>query len=219
MNKKESIFFGWKKGSMTKLLAMVLAIVVVLCGSIGGTYAWMMAKTNPVVNTFVFGNINLTLTETDVDGDGNPNKNTYNLMPGKIITKDPKVTVTKESEDCWLFVKLEQSDNFGTYMEYEIAEGWTALGENEPGVYYMEWPTAESNPEEDSIYSVLKDDAVKVKDTVTEAMILELNDTKAYPQLTITAYAVQRDADVEEINEATKAWELIKAEQAETTNQ
>lgn len=211
MRKKKGISLPWKLSATSKLAVMVLAIAVVLCTTVGGTYAWMMAKTDSVVNTFVFGNIDLTLTETDTgDGDGDENTNTYNLMPGAVIGKDPKVTVAKGSEDCWVFVKLEKSENFNQFLEYQLAEGWTSLGEEYPDIYYMEWTESLSTPVYE--YGVLKDDVVNVKGEVTAQMIQEVDKAGAYPTLTITAYAVQRDTDVEEIDTAVEAWALIQEE-------
>ena len=70
----------------------------------------------------------VTLTETEEE---------YKMVPGYTIHKDPKTTVVKGSEECYLFVKVEKSANFDSYMTYEMADGWTAL-EGVEGVYYRE---------------------------------------------------------------------------------
>ncbi len=193
---------NFKRGSL-KTLLMILAVSLIICGVVGGTVAWLITKTAPVVNTFTYGDVNITLDETDTDdGDGDTNTNTYTMVPGNTITKDPKVTVLADSEDSWLFVKLDKSTdpNFDAFMQYEIADGWTAL-EGTTDVYYREVSQADT----DAAYYIIKDNAVTVKGDVTKEM---LNALTAYPTLTVTAYAVQRDADIDAIDTAAEAWAL-----------
>ena len=84
-------------------------------------------------------------------------------------------------------MKLEKSQNFDTYLKYDIADDWTPLtGVN--GVYYRVVNTADMG----TPYSVLKNDQVTVKDTVTKEQMNALNAESAVkPTLTITAYASQ----------------------------
>ena len=100
-----------------KITVAVVALVLVLCCAMGGTLAWLVAKTDPVVNTFTYGDINIGLSESD-DLD-------LKMIPGNSIKKDPVVTVKEGSEACWLFVEVKESENFDTFMTYAIAEGWT----------------------------------------------------------------------------------------------
>lgn len=194
-----------KRSAGSKLVLMLLAVIFVLCGIIGGTVAWLIADTDPVVNTFTYGDINITLEETDADGDGNPDANEYPMVPGNAIEKDPKVTVLANSENAWLFVKLEKSANFDDFMTYEIADGWTAL-DGVTGVYYRTVDKATSDAE----FIVLKDNTVNVKGEVTKEMLnaLDANGASNYPTLTVTAYAVQRDSN---IATAADAWAKIPA--------
>lgn len=171
---------------MKKKVLSIVAVVLVLCCAIGGTLAWLTAKTDPVVNTFTVGDINIELAETTTD---------YKMVPGNTIAKDPKVTVKDGSEACWLFVKVEKSTNFDQYLSYEMAVGWTALPGVE-GVYYREVSATTA----DTDFAVLKDNQVKVLDTVTKTM-LEAAKTDA-PTLTFTAYAVQKD----NVTSVTDAW-------------
>ena len=194
---KKSIKLGGKK-----LAVMLASLALVLCTVIGGTLAWLVTETAPVVNTFTYGDINITLQETDTnkDGDNDPNTNTYPMVPGHTITKDPKVTFKANSEDAWLFVKLQKSANFEDFMTYEIADGWTKL-DNVDGVYYREV----SKAAQDAEFTVIKDDTVTVKGEVTKEMLnaLDANGASNYPKLTVTAYAVQRDSN---IATAADAW-------------
>ena len=94
-------------------------------------------------------------------------------------------------------MKIVESSNFGTYMTYEIADGWTALGTDYPGVYYRK--VAATTADSDPIY-VLKNNQVVVKSDVTKAQLEAAAQTN--PTLTFTAYAVQQEG----VADATTAW-------------
>lgn len=159
-----------------KSLALLLAIAIVVVGAVAGTVAWLTDKTPSVTNTFTTSDINIELKET---------KNNFQMIPGWNIEKDPKVTVKVGSEACYLFVKLEKSTNFDTFMTYEMADGWEALPEA-PGVYYREVAAATA----DTTFEVLKGNQVSVKGEVTKAQMNGLTED-TYPTLTVTAYASQ----------------------------
>lgn len=175
-----------KKRALTLLVALALVVGCV----IGGTLAWLTAKTDAVVNTFTTSDIDITLTETNEE---------YKMVPGWTMHKDPKVTVATGSEECYLFVKLEKSTNFDDYMTYTMAEGWTEL-ENVDGVYYREVETGDMGTE----FSVLEGNQVTVRDRVTKEMMTAAEGNK--PTLTITAYASQLYKNNTEIFTAPEAW-------------
>lgn len=177
---------------MKKKVLSIVAVVLVLCCAIGGTLAWLTDKTGPVVNTFTVGDINIELTETTTN---------YKMVPGNTITKDPKVTVKANSEACWLFVKVEKSANFDSFMTYDMADGWTKLP-SVTGVYYREVAATTAATD----FSVLQGNSVSVKDTVTKADLNALTQN-TFPTLTFTAYAVQKD----NVNSAADAWAKANA--------
>lgn len=174
-----------------KVLALVLAMVLVVVGVAAGTLAWLTAKSDTVTNTFTTSDIKVELKET---------KNNFKMIPGYDIQKDPKATVLAGSEECFLFVKLEKSANFDTFMTYEMAKGWTELT-GVDGVYYREVKTADIG----TAYSVLKDDKVTVKGKVTKATMEGLS-ANTLPTLTITAYASQLHKNAETEFTAAQAW-------------
>lgn len=175
-----------RRSVSSRAFIALLALVLVIGCVAGGTVAWLVATTDTVTNTFTYGNINIELTETE---------RTYNIVPGVALDKDPKVTVKAGSEDCWLFVKVEQPIAFATGVSYEIAEGWTML---EDGVYYREVSKADT----DSEYYVLKENKVTVSSALTKEDITKVGGS---PTLTFTAYAVQQ----ENIADAATAWSKI----------
>ena len=178
---------------MKKKLTTVLAIVLVVALSVAGTYAYLTDKTGPVVNTFTVGNVNIDLTETTTD---------YKMIPGMTIHKDPMVTVKENSEDCWLFVKVEKSANFDSFLKYDMDDGWTALP-NVDGVFYR--PVEAGAADQD--FAVLANDTVTVKPDVTKDMMDAIdNGTAAKPTLTFTAYACQADG----FTSVADAWDAVK---------
>ena len=177
-----------------KVAALALALVLIVCGAVGGTLAWLSDTTDPITNTFVAGgDIDITLTETDEDHE-------FEMIPGCAITKDPVVTVVKGSEACWLFAKVEKSENFNDFMSYEMADGWNAL----EGVADVWYRNVSENTDTDSAYAVLKDNAVTVLGNVTKDMLTNLTEEN-YPTLTITAYAAQL-AKGDSVFTAIEAW-------------
>ena len=165
----------------------MLSAALIVCATVAGTLAWLTDTTAPVVNTFTVGDINIELKETTGE--------TYKMVPGIELVKDPTVTVKAGSEACWLFVKVDKSVNFDGFMTFEMADGWIALS-GHAGVYYRNVDATNA----DTGFDVLKDKKVTVRDTVTKTD-LEGAKTNA-PTLTFTAYAVQKDG----INDATTAW-------------
>ena len=46
-----------------KILIATLALVLIIGCAVGGTAAWLSSKSDSVVTTFTYGDINITLTE------------------------------------------------------------------------------------------------------------------------------------------------------------
>ena len=184
-----------KKKTVALLLALVLAVGV----AAGGTMAWLLDKTDSIVNTFTAGDVDITLDETTT---------TYKMVPGATISKDPKVTVTDASEFCYVFVEPTKSENFDTFMTYTVADGWTpGTGDGEGGngvptnVYYRTVNATDTT----RTFSVLSGDTVSVKSDVTKD---QLNDvaTTNQPTLTVTAYACQLAKTSTESFTVGEAW-------------
>lgn len=187
-----------------KPMLIAMAVVLLLGCVTGGTLAWLTSTTPAVTNTFTTSDIDITLTESEnLD---------LKMIPGWTITKDPKVTVVEGSEDCWLFVKVEKSANFDSFMEYDMAEGWTQLQDasnnDVPGVFYRQiTSTGMGTP-----IPVLKNDQVTVKDTVKKAdmngltQIVGDETVTKYPTLTFTAYASQLYKSANDPFSAYDAW-------------
>ena len=164
-----------------KALSIVLAIALVMVCTIGGTLAWLTAKTGTVTNTFtsaeLFANPSeqFTLWENiaaDEDKDGiytltseKGFANTYDVLPGVDIPKNPTVTVVDLEEHAYLYVEVTGS--LPTGMSFEIDDHWTSLGN---GIYVYEGtsPTdfvikAHDGGKVTFDANILKDNTIKVK--------------------------------------------------------
>ncbi|MCI6568717.1 MAG: hypothetical protein MSF32_07440 [Dysosmobacter sp.] len=197
-----------------KILALVLACVICVGIGIGGTLAWLTATTGDVTNTFTTSDIDITLAETKTD---------FKMVPGCTIEKDPKVTVKAGSEACYLFVKIEESEDakLSDYIAYAVASGWEKLTgvEGVNNVWYKTITTATTS---DTAYDILgagtytensvtyswNANQVLVKPSVTKKMMNDLTDATR-PTLKFTAYASQYMKNNTEHFEAADAWANI----------
>ena len=186
-----------RRSVSSKTFIVMLALMLVIGCAVGGTVAWLTQKTDAVVNTFTYGDINIELTETK------PEVKQAKIIPGIDIEKDPKVMVKKDSEACWLFVEVKEDGTFvANKVTYSIADGWTkGDGTNIPAnVYYRSVDAATTN----TSFDILKNNKVTVSEDLTKEEIKGIN---VQPTLTFTAYAVQKDG----IDTAAAAWEKINA--------
>lgn len=200
-----------------KALITVASIALVLCVAAGATLAWLKDQTQEVKNTFTVGDVDIAMSETvngvskntDTTGSDITN-NSFKMIPGATLSKDPKVIVNSGSEACWLFVEIDKSTNFDTFMTYNIADGWN-LVTGTTDVYYRQVNAATAAA--GVSYSVLKDDTVTVKSTVTKPQLDALTST-TYPTLNFKAYAIQ-SANLTNgtagVTTAEAAWALAKA--------
>ena len=178
---------------------VMLALTMVVGCAVDGTVAWLVSESESSVSTFTLGDINIKLT-------GESESQPLKIIPGVEITRSLKVTVEPNSEACWLFVKVEETnwsrfpDANGTakvFYSVDVQKGWIALNDH-PGVYYREVSAEDAQ----------RGDAYDVNCNVTVSQMLtkaEINSiaSRTQPQLSFTAYAVQRYS----FEDAAKAWE------------
>ena len=179
-----------KRKKPGKMVALLLAVVLMFGCAVGGTLAWLMDNTDPVVNTFSPSNIDIILTETyniDTDGNGIADKWQQKMVPGAVYTKNPVVSVDDSTDvDCYLFVRFVEEGNPGTYLTYTstltTANGWKQVP-GETNVWYRIVMTGDNVKS----WHLLEDDKITVKDTVTK----ENMDSASGAKLTYEAYAIQ----------------------------
>lgn len=197
-----------KRRSALKKMIAALSVILVLLVGVAGTLAYLQVKTGSVQNTFAPSNIDLTLAETATEG-GSTTANTYKMIPGVKIDKDPKVTV-KADIDCYVFVEVTETANFDTYMTYAIASGWKlfnttsgavteiAADADLDGTYVLFREVSADVAKDGEEFGVLAGNQVMVPYTVTKTQMNELYNadgtviTANQPKLTFTAYAIQK---------------------------
>lgn len=207
----------YKKHRTKTIVAVMTAFVLLVCGMAGTTLAWLQSETKPVVNTFSPSNIEVKLEETTGTD--------YKMVPGCVIDKNPKAWVTETSEDCYLFIKVEKSENFDQYIDYAIDGQWTLLDKDKyPDIYYIciDQNGKKGTDAGTNKYNILgagskeysnvsyhwASNQVLVKPTVTKQMMDGLGNNK--PTLTFTAYAVQLYKDNNTKFQPKEAWQIAQ---------
>lgn len=197
---------------LKKAALLLCSAVLLVCISIGATVAYL-TSTDKVTNTFTVGNVKITLDEAKVDANGAKVKdeegndvarvqaNSYKLMPGHTYTKDPMIHVDAASENCWLFVKVENGiaaieDANKTIAAQMTANGWT-LVENTTNIYkYKETVSGGANIPVFGEFAISNAVIGGMKPITTDGAG---DDGKLYldeyknAKIVITAYAIQAD--------------------------
>lgn len=178
----------------TKALMLVLCAVLLVTASVLGTMAYL-TSTDQVVNTFTVGKVAITLDEAKVDPDGTAvtpaervKQNAYHLLPGHTYTKDPTVHVQANSEDSFIFVKVENGiasyEDSPTIAEQIAANGWQPLT-GVANVYYKEYTKSAEITDLPVFGHFTIADRANAADS--------WNNFSAETKVTVTAYAVQQD--------------------------
>ena len=178
-----------------KALLLALCAVSLVTASVFGTMAYLTSTDN-VENTFTVGSVAITMDETDVDN-SSPDKNrdqanSYKLLPGQTYTKDPIIHVDPKSEECFLFVKVENGiaaieANDNTVASQMTKKGWKLV---EGNVYvYVGTENGASAPVAVKANATIPVfEKIKIADSVSGT---QLADYKG-KTITVTAYAVQK---------------------------
>lgn len=202
-----------------KALMLILCAALLVSATVMGTLAYL-TDDDAVVNSFSVGNVTIELNEKDTDNDDytadNVNvdgvtrdkANNYKLTPSQTIEKDPTVFVNTGSDNCYLFVKVENGiaavetkETAKTIAAQLTANGWVNVADN--------------------VYIYTKDNA-KATVSAGESKVVFTNFTvdggadeaalaaAAQKNITVTAYAIQAAG----FDDATPAqiWEALDAE-------
>lgn len=175
----------------SKALLLTLCAVLLVTASVLGTIAYL-TSTDTVENTFTVGSVEISMDEAAVNPDGTVianadrvQENSYHPLPGHPYTKDPIIHVGSDSEDCWIFVKVENgiSDiEAGTTIANQLTtNGWTAVSGTTDIFAYQD--------------IVSKDTDIPVVGSFTISGDVDADDLAEYEdaEIIVTAYAVQAD--------------------------
>lgn len=228
-----------------RIMLVSLCAIMIVVSSVMLTLAYLTAKTGEVVNTFTVGNVKfdenlnngLDEAKTNENGNGKPvdknnnetndkslaprvTENKYKLVPGHTYTKDPTIHLDKTSEDCYLFVKVENgltktkdgiegieaaTETTGDTPYKNIADqmkanGWYAIGNGYTDIYVYVGSSTGTDPKvvkasEKADYLVFEN--FKIDENITgeqlNKYVEKTEDGVIITKITITAYAVQAD--------------------------
>lgn len=176
-----------------KLLVTIVAIALVACTAIAGTYAAFKAQGGAVKNTFTFANgITVQLKETNptghigeavATGTEDAGYSYTNVVPGQDLMKQPYIT-TSATFESYVFVKVTglSADVHLTKATDITDNGWTAIGTIDAygnGIYYKD--VAANDTAAKTVFSsvtianndgvVISDDKVVVAVTATQKAV------------------------------------------------
>lgn len=214
---------------LRRILLTVCSAALLVCVTVGATVAYLTSSAT-VTNSFVVGKVTIALDEAKVDTAGEyvtdvknrTTSNKYHLYPAHPYIKDPTIHVDPNSEDCWLFVKVENGiaaieDDENTIASQMSDNGWVQVSRN---VYaYHKENDKKISPAETTNTPVKAGTDVKVfdsfkinknviggptptgDDAVVDPNALYLGDY-VDAEIKVTAYAIQADG----FDSAEAAW-------------
>ena len=206
----------------TKALALALCAVLLVVSTVFVTMAFLTDR-DSVQNTFTFGQVGISLDEAEVyasgkvkngenrkSTDGRVQGNEYHLIPGHNYVKDPTIHVDDGSENCLLFVKLENGlkDIIAskTIEEQMQGYGWTLI-DSANNIWAYNKVVAENEHIEVFDEFTLTDNA-DVSNYATDKDAQ--GNVKSGKTIKVTAYAIQADGFVEDTtvspDDAKNAW-------------
>lgn len=200
--------------TMKKVVAIVLAMVLVAVAAVGSTMAYLTA-TKSVKNTFTVGNVKITLDETNVnDPDGDRvTANEYNIYPGAVVTKDPIVhNVGKNGAYIRATVNVSNWMNLvaAYYKDFkptfgnegydkalnllvgELGEGWSVVGVERGDVFMIGQFDAKFVLKYNGILASGADTTAMFQ-TVTIPAGIDNANTESFKEVKVVAQAIQAD--------------------------
>lgn len=182
-----------RKSQKAIIVSLLLAVIAAM--TISPTLSWLSDTSDSVVNTFAGGAISIKLDEALVDANGKTVEgdsaqrvleNSYKYIPGAVLDKDPTVTVLKGSEECYVFMCVDNELNDLFTINYDTTS-WLKVASNGNKTVYIY---------NSSINALMTDNDVVLNPiftTITVSQDLTSQDVEEIGQKTVTAtaYAVQ----------------------------
>lgn len=233
---------------LRKAILTLCSALLLVSLSVGITVAYL-TSTDEVVNTFTVGQVKIELDEADVyeigetddekllgtkkpDGD-RVDANSYKIMPGHDLDKDPTVHVKAKSEECYVrtFVTVNNFADLKAILaiadEDEAAaaiaahvvgydtskwtdKGWEIVGDE---VTYEFWWSTKVEQNNDADQDLVLFTGIDVPDNLINEQILLLADDEQTEvdeslQIKVVAQAIQADS----FANAEEAWEAFEAQ-------
>jgi len=205
-----------RRQASPRVALLVLSFALVIAASVGGTLAWLQNESKEVKNTFTSAVLfdepeDFTLWEHEAteNADGTytlstgetaiTNANTYKVLPGVDIPKDPTVDIVGLQENAYLY--LQVTNSLDNDLSYDIdPANWEKLTGYD-GIYVYKGASASDN-----IISAFATDEDVLLVNILENKQIEVDDEYAADvsgTLTFKAYMVQATGNGAD---ATQAW-------------
>lgn len=185
-----------KRSQKIVLTAVLLAVMTLF--TVRPALSWLSATSEPVINTFAGGTIAIKLDEALVGTDGKAitgeeaqrvTSNRYKCFAGAVLDKDPTPTVLKGSEECYLFLCVENGLDERFTMNYDTTS-WLKVAESEGKAVYAYNTRVDASASETDIVLNPIFTTVTVSEELTAEDIAALGEKT----LSVTAYAVQTNS-------------------------
>ena len=197
-----------------KAMLLTVCALVLVAATVMGTLAYL-TSTDEVKNTFTVGKVAITLDEAKVDEKGQAIKgdgaervkaNSYKLMPGVDVDKDPTVTVKGGSEDCYVRVLVTITGNNSPRAMGMIngkPDQWKISRMNELGdsiVMELRYTEKVAHSDQDTVLPAVVT-GLKVSGSLDNAAMDELGEFS----IDVVAQAIQADG----FADANAAWKAF----------
>lgn len=201
-----------------KALLLTLCAVLLVAASVFGTIAYL-TETEAVTNTFTVGQISMSMDEAKVNEAGQKlntdgevwetgdtyavrvTANKYHLLPGQTYSKDPIIHVDADSEDSYIFIKVdnngieaieETATDYISVSAQILTNGWTWWKKEGNVHYFYQDYTKGQDDKELEVFRQFK-----VGDSVNNEQLKAFYDEAAEnggeaKAVIVTAYAVQK---------------------------
>lgn len=191
--------------TIKKLTIAVVALSLVLLGVVGGVVAWLTAESGTVTNTFSYGSIALTLEETR-DSITNTTGFAYtNVVPGDKLEKKAAVTVTDGSENCYVYILINNELNGSASLD--IQANWKKVVEDGNWVLYRYTDSEITDANMDTPLTIFE--YLTFKNELTKANLDALETASA--EVVVWAYAHQAEhVEKADADKAAQKWAITK---------
>ena len=182
-----------KKAWINRRFAAVGAVTcILLLMTAQVTYSYLTAGSETLVNTFAGGAISITLDEAKVNGSGQADgsarvtENSYKITPGAVLDKDPTVTVLEGSEECHVFLYVDNPLP-AEYFTPDYSSAWKEKAASGTQTLYLYETTANASEADVTL------DAIFTQITVSAELTAQQIEELGEMQITAEAYAVQSE--------------------------
>lgn len=189
-------------------LMAILLLALVAFLSVGATLAYLTDTDSEDV-IYAVGTVNVNLEEPGWKQPGDPhfNEEGATLFPGRRVTKDPIVLIDKDSEDCYVRLKVTVDNELARVIEtpMKVNDGWKVTkvaADSQKITYYYTYQKVlkVSDEKTNPAFS-----SVKILANIPGEDHTEMLDAAGGKEIRITAEAIQA-AGFSDVDKAFEAY-------------